>query len=117
MRDALSLPETVYCLMALLQGYEEIKKMFSSIVVAASCCFVTKEGEVRTWLHSNPKCNSFDPHTLHRVYGEREYNAIITAIIDLAFMACNKQNSAILSFLAMMRETVVKLGYFWGDLD
>lgn len=53
----LTLPEAIYTLSSLMSAFCSLSKIFKEVIVSRSCCFITKSGEVRAWINSNPKSN------------------------------------------------------------
>lgn len=52
--------ENVYALNTLLSGYENIHRKLGEICVNERCCFITEEGELRTWINPDATLNQPD---------------------------------------------------------
>jgi hypothetical protein len=60
LRERLGLGETLYALQAMLGGYEVLLAKVGRVRADAECCFVTREGEVRTWISRDYKSNEVE---------------------------------------------------------
>jgi hypothetical protein len=59
--ECLTLEESLYTLDILLRGYQTIFEKIGRTLVALECCFLTVDGEVRSWINSNFMTNDLPP--------------------------------------------------------